>query len=311
MAIVWSFVQYVGAQTTQQIENSTIYQDGTGNIGIGTAAPGSYKLNVNGVVSSGATFTSYIADGLFGATALPGMIGTPGGQTIRFGYWDNSGGQYSPRIGFNQIGPATPAQASIGLNPINGDFTFNNSAANAERMRIAANGYVGIGTTAPGSKLSVSDSGASGLEMGPIGGLNNGPYLQGYNRTSPGSYVDISYYGNTHNFWASGYGWSLFVANNGNIGIGIPLPSAGLQINKQGVWGSLVINNQNGSMTHFNYPNGNNYFRGTGNYFTGTIYDESNAGYYLKPSNLSVFRAIQLVPQAAPGGLVNGMMWME
>jgi hypothetical protein len=79
---------------------------GSGNVGIGTSAPG-YTLEVAGTMyvtntfGANSKFSGYSTDGLFGANARPCTITTPGGgQTIRFGYNDYGAGQYWGRIGF-------------------------------------------------------------------------------------------------------------------------------------------------------------------------------------------------------------------
>jgi hypothetical protein len=60
----------------------------------------------------------------------------------------------------------------------------------AEAARITSAGNFGVGTTNPVQKFVVSNGGAAGLEVEPAG-LDTGPYLQGYNR-STAVYVPIS-----------------------------------------------------------------------------------------------------------------------
>ena len=61
----------------------------------------------------------------------------------------------------------------------------------AERMRITSAGNVGIGTTNPIGKLTVSNAGAEGLEINAAGGTAS---LTGYNR-SGGGYVPVALIG--------------------------------------------------------------------------------------------------------------------
>lgn len=147
-------------ESTGSIETLTLLQNG--NVGIGTTSPGNYKLNVNGSLFGVAMYTSYVADGLYGATALPSRIKTHNSNGgILFGYEDLGMGDYSPRIGLQQthdvvISPnITTTKASIGL-VRNGNITIKGGASNAEFVRIDNSGNVGIGTTAPGHKLQVA-----------------------------------------------------------------------------------------------------------------------------------------------------------
>jgi hypothetical protein len=90
-----------------------------GNVLIGTTTDAGYKLDVQGkaairsgyAIYGGSTYTSYTANGLWGATATPNFAGTngQGGTYGKFsglngglilGYQDNGNGLYSPAYGF-------------------------------------------------------------------------------------------------------------------------------------------------------------------------------------------------------------------
>lgn len=89
----------------------------TGNVGIGTTNPATYKLEVNGQIA--------VATG----------------------------------NGLRDLGYST-SLLQLGVSPIFGahDSLIFKTNAGTEQMRILANGYVGIGTTAPGTKLDISAS---------------------------------------------------------------------------------------------------------------------------------------------------------
>ena len=105
------------------IGDSTILDDGT-NVGIGTASPG-YKLDVGDIVES----YNYVR---IGAANYTGIL-----------FYDGEGTN-SGQIRYNHTG----------------DFmrfdTRKPGLSSAERMRITAEGDVGIGTTSPGERLSVN-----------------------------------------------------------------------------------------------------------------------------------------------------------
>ncbi len=117
--------------------------NGTGPAAYLTIEPDAHAV-FGGRLTARSTFSSYTADGLFSASAQPSRIQTPGGQEIRFGYYDLGAGQYSPRIGYYQTGATTTgSNSSMGLLP-DGNFTINAGASNAERIRIGTDGNVAI-----------------------------------------------------------------------------------------------------------------------------------------------------------------------
>jgi len=166
------------------VGSDNLYIRSDGRVGIGTLSPSS-ALHVVGVVTSSGGFdassgtlviggtnassitlgralasaivtmpgpftatammSSYTSDGLFGATAVPCSISTPGGtnRKILFGFTDGGSGQYGPRLGFTQptAGGMTAAQMSLGPE-LNGDFTIRGGASNTEHLRIDTTGTV-------------------------------------------------------------------------------------------------------------------------------------------------------------------------
>lgn len=192
-------VVYAGASGVYSQDNANFFWDATNHrLGIGNASPGNYSLNVTGVINSNSTYTSYVSDGLYGATALPGVINTGGGNNqILFGYIDNAAGAYAPRIGFyNKGGGVTAAKLSIGAS-IDGRLTFNAGTSNTEygcfdtggNFVVGATSYanygnnVGIHYDANGGVINVGHTTGSGSGAGYI--------LFGYNSGGIGSITQV------------------------------------------------------------------------------------------------------------------------
>ncbi len=110
---------------------NAVYWDTSGNVGIGTTAPGAYKLNVNG------------------ASVNIGAIGT-GNPSLQAVTTDAAG------ISYLALQNGT-RNYSIRDEGTAGALTFRDDTAVAERMRIDSNGNVGIGG-APTYKLDVIGS---------------------------------------------------------------------------------------------------------------------------------------------------------
>ncbi|MCF7812805.1 tail fiber domain-containing protein [Candidatus Gracilibacteria bacterium] len=151
----------------------------TGNVGIGTTSPG-HKLDVNGNINyAGPLLTS-------------------------------------PHINMaiRQSGSAGNMYFDVGTGGGHGNFIWRSSSSVTERMRIDSSGNVGIGTTAPGSKLVVK-------------GATSDSSLAGLNVTNSG---DTSL---------------LFVRNDGKIGIGTTSPTGKLQVNS-GASGQSIFRHDSG-----------------------------------------------------------------
>ena len=185
-----------------------------GNVGIGTSSPGA-KLDVTGNSKFVAAFSSYTTDGLFSATALPGIyVSTPGGARGTYiGYRDFGGGEYWGRIGVSGsvawslgIGNSTGTNFSIGLN--------NNTATDYFTV-VSGSGNVGIGTTSPTATLEVNGNVKAVSFTGSFSG----------SVAAPGSTTQIVY--NDNGVLAASSG---LVYSGSNVGIGISSPTDKLHI---------------------------------------------------------------------------------
>ena len=191
---------------------------GGGNVGIGAGTP-STKLEVFGdpnttaVILNNENFIGFKrADGAL----VYGIGHTDSGFTI------GASANLGPNAG-------TPIHIAAGSPSAQIKF-FQNTH---ERMRIASNGYVGIGTTSPDAKLTVSGGGVFENE-------SNGRRIT----IDPGSgLIDIQNATlNLNRF--SGSNISL-VAGGGNVGIGAGTPSTKLEVFGDPNTTAVILNNEN------------------------------------------------------------------
>jgi len=101
------------------------------------------------------------------------------------------------------------------------------STAQLERARIDSSGRVGIGTTNPTSPFVVSNGGAAGLEINPIG-VASAPVLVSYNR-SGSAYTQLTYDGAQHVFNISATEKAR-IDSSGRLGIGTSVPGGLLEV---------------------------------------------------------------------------------
>lgn len=199
-----------GTKLTQN--NSGLFWDNTNSrLGLGTTSPTS-KLELSGTGSQQITLTSTDA----------------GTQQTRF-YLRNGAGTFYLMSGNDA---ANSSYAAMKVVKDSGAFTVNNisfSTSNElERMRIDATGNVGIGTTAPQTKLHAAQSASSSVQL-------RLERLSG----SPG-YTDLGSDTNGFYIWPGGNAAGNYTNFDlsGNVGIGSVTPTEKLDVN-----GSVRIRN--------------------------------------------------------------------
>jgi hypothetical protein len=155
------------SQWTTAVNGTDIYNGNTGNVGIGTTNPDN-KLNVaNGRISvnaENAPQDNYSGLLLYARSApeiYRGTINMGGSLLDPIAAGNNvsiSGGPYAGNFAFGAAKIAyLKENSTVGDQATAISFsTRNTGAADGERMRIAANGNVGIGTANPTSKLTVA-----------------------------------------------------------------------------------------------------------------------------------------------------------
>lgn len=195
-----------GGTTKLTIQNST------GNVGIGTTAPGA-KLDVAG--TTGLTFavgsTGLVSVGTRGTSGGSLFVNTPS-LNSSFGSGLGIDGSYTNPGG---IGTSVVNDKALGVSSGGGygsdlAFSTTNNTTLSEVMRLTKSGNVGIGTTAPTAKLEVSD----------IGNKTNG--ILSLQSTSPGNDGAFVKFGafNYFNQNSSGTGyWNWGAAFNGETNL--------------------------------------------------------------------------------------------
>jgi hypothetical protein len=179
-----------------------------GNLGVGTTSPTSFGAGYTTVTTLGSSGAVFEAKGA-------------SGSNLRL--------------------QADNAYGMVDMNS-NHPLLFRTNAA--ERMRIASDGNVGVGTGSPAARLDVST--ASGFASTPSarfwnnnggGSVQNLVGLQIYGNLSNGLVDSTIVYGNTVNGYlafgyhnGTSYAERMRIANTGNVGIGTASPQAALDL---------------------------------------------------------------------------------
>lgn len=225
----WGFVgfnnaaghAYVGTGTANPLR---LYTNGlprmtvssAGDVGIGTGTPG-VRLDVvgdNGLIpmrvwntlNNGYAVTQYIS-----SSNLYGHIG-----------WGNPGAGTFPNLFFVGTQAAAP---------------FALTTSDTERMRIAANGMVGIGTTAPTAQLDVSRNSSTGNGQAHLTETEQDFARLGFRNTATTRFWEIAAMPHDDdaqmamNFYSSANGNLMTLLGTGNLGVGTTAPAAKLEVN--------------------------------------------------------------------------------
>ena len=179
----------------------------SGNVGIGTASPGSFGLlaavlNATGVTTIAVSNSNATTND---GAKLSSFYGTIEMSSLGH-YWNGStfiGRQYSY-----------------------GDLTFLLGSTPAEFMRISVAGNVGIGTSAPGYKLDVSATGNISGQFRTSGSIN-ALFLADAGTTAESLYIGTQ--GNDFRV-VTGSNEQMRVTSAGLVGIGTSSPGAKLEI---------------------------------------------------------------------------------
>ena len=173
-------------------------EDG-GNVGIGTTSP-SYKLEVNA------------GNGIF--------VGDGGAPVL----------EANSSTGLFKIGDTDELSDGVYLtNDTGGNLDMYSGGSIKVRMNI--NGNVGIGTTSPGGKLTISSNGAEGIEFFP-NNFTNGNTTQHYDRTA--SVYSISKTIAAEYRFNIGTSEKMRINSSGSVGIGTTSFSGKLSVNEAG-----------------------------------------------------------------------------
>lgn len=207
---------YLGMQFYSNSSTSRMNIDTTGNVGIGITPTALLH-----VVTSSTT-----AYGLISRTPI---VGLTAGNTVNMAYFADSRGASNDGLRIYNLRDVTSAgvgswenssfhiQRNVDGGTYQGDIGFGNSTitfgiSGAERMRVAGNGFIGIGVTSPSSQLTVGANPPTAGALGVVG-ANGGIALALSDNVNSSLYVRNMSGGSTIGTDAGG---ALHLASNGN-----------------------------------------------------------------------------------------------
>ena len=207
---------------------SSIYYT-TGNVGIGTATPSSI-LNVNVTSAAANSFTT-------------------SSGTSAYQMYVNTADSRRTFVGMDGTGLFAFSTGALALGTDNTPIIFAPSYGGGEKMRITTTGLVGIGTTNPGSTLTVSGAGSFGSGYQTFSAPTGGLIVQGnvgIGTSNPGvnalqvsgNVVTSGFTSNSTNTVFNFDTLSVpFIVSTGTIGVGTGAPENKIDVTD----GSIVI----------------------------------------------------------------------
>ena len=296
---------YQADGTTRNVQVSaggTSYFNG-GNVGIGTTSP-SKKLHI-ALSNSSHADEGIILDSSSGYGQ--GLITHDYGQGNGITAFKIANGYTGSQITLSQDSySSTGSPGSIRI------YTSPSGGANTpvERMRITADGNVGIGTSSPAYPLQINaDSGGQALSL-----TNNSSNVSkirfGMNTSPATAYTQIHGDGRSSGYlsFSTNDTTRLYISSNGNVGIGVTNPNEKLQVAGNinayvngGIDAGLFASTSGGSTTIALRSNGITHFNG-GNVGIGTtspgaklhVQSSTSDGIIVRTStNVEPFIAIQ------------------
>jgi len=192
-----SATPFIGSESNHDftfITNNTerMRLDSSGRLGLGTSSPGQ---NITIQSAASGTAPTFKLQNPIDSNSSEGAANNLSAGQLLFG----ATGAFPLSAKIESVYDSNASfgrSASLIFSGANGAGTLT------ERMRIDVNGRVGIGSTTPGNLFVVSNGGAAGLEVDPVG-TNSAPRLVGYNRATS-QFIQLTLDGLTNVFATSG-----------------------------------------------------------------------------------------------------------